>query len=376
MQQIHRSWVEIDLGALRRNLRRVRGLIGSGVKLFAVCKADGYGCGAAAVARVAAEEGADALATGSLEDVAAVRAAGVRLPILLYPSTVPAEAAALVELDVTVTIHDAAGLAAFERLARPLRAFIKLDCGFGRLGFGPAEWPELFERCARLAHLRIAGLYAHVDAPDDEASLGIQSDLFAEGARAAEAAGLTGFERMLASSRVLLCGRAYDHTAVNPGRLLYGMMEPPWDTRLPVEPVVRAVRSRIIQVKDIAAGAGLGYGATAARGAVRTAVLSSGFADGFGHLPPGGSVLIGGRRAPVIGRRGFEHTVVDVTDIPAATVGGEAVLLGPQGDATIDPVALARDLRLPLLELLPRLARSLPRIYLDESTSTGKGVPA
>jgi len=365
MSEILRSWVEIDLGALRWNLRLARGLIGPRVKLFAVCKADGYGCGAAAVARIAAAEGADALAVGSVEDLDTIRDAGVSLPVLVYPSTVPDEAAALAARDAIVTLHDGASLDAFARLDAPLDVFLKLDCGFGRLGFTAPDWAAVFARCAAIPRLRVRGLYAHVDAPEQAAVLGVQDRLFFEACRMAEQAGLAGFERMLASSRVMIGGRAFDYSAVNPGRMIYGMLERPWLDHLPTRPVVRAVKSRIIQVKDIPAGAGFGYGAAARSEGIRTAVLSSGFADGFGHLGPQGEVLVAGRRAPILGRRGFEHTVIDVTHVPEAAVGSEAVLLGRQGDQEITGAALSQALGMPQLELLSRLARSLPRVYLD-----------
>src|SRR5690625_2329836 len=103
---MHPSAVEIDLGALRDNVRTIRKLIGDQVKLYAVCKGDGYGSGAVVSARTALAAGADALAVGSADDAEALREAGIKAPILLYAATLPAAAATLVALDITVTIHD------------------------------------------------------------------------------------------------------------------------------------------------------------------------------------------------------------------------------------------------------------------------------
>ena len=99
--------------------------------------------------------------------------------------------------------------------------------------------------------------------------------------------------------------------------------------------------------------------------ATRLAVLPLGFGDGFNHLPPLGELLVEGRRAPIIARRGIEHAVIDATGIPAVRDGSEAVLLGRQGADEITAAELACWLDLPVLELLPRLARTLPRVCLD-----------
>ena len=192
----------------------------------------------------------------------------------------------------------------------------------------------------------MAGIYTHVDAPDDAAAAADQYRAFTSACEIAEQAGLRGFERMVASSRVMLAHPGLCLTAVNPGRMLYGLLEMPWTERFRAHPVVRSARARILQVKDHEPTSKIGYGAHAVGQRLRTAVVSSGFADGFGHLNVTGDVLIEGRRAPIIGRRCFEHTVVDITDIPHASVGTE-VLFGKSGTDEISQAELARAHSLP-----------------------------
>ena len=361
------AWVEIDLGAVRHNVGIAKRLA-AGAKLYAVCKGDAYGGGLLEVARNAVAAGADALAVGAPADALVLRRGGVRCPILLYAATLPEDAAAVARLEVTVTIHDGESLRAFAALDTPVQAFVKVDCGLGRLGFNPEDFAAAFGLLAAAPRIRLAGIYAHLSNPEDGATVAQQMSVFAAACAAAEQAGFAGFECMVASSRVMLGYAELNLTAINPGRFILGMMEPPWDAQADVRPVVRAVKSRIIQIKDQPSGT-IGYGGPERRaGPVRAAVLPIGFGEGFPHLPPCHEVLVCGQRAPVLSRRGIEHTVIDVTGIADARIGSEVVLLGAQLGNAITAVELAQALCVPLLELLPRLARCAPQRYVDDLT--------
>lgn len=362
------AWVEIDLDAVAHNVRVARKLAG-GAKLYVVCKGDGYGGGVVEVARSALSAGAEAIAVGAPADAVALRRDGLRCPVLLYACSLPEDAAAVAALGVTVTVHDFSSLRAFAALGREVEAFVKVDCGLGRLGFSPAEFPAAFRALSAASNIRMTGIYAHLALPEDAGAVARQMEAFDGACAAAERAGFAGFERMVASSRVLLGYPRLNLTAINPGRFVLGMMEPPWSGMADLRPVVRAVRSRVVQVKGQPPGT-IGYGGPERRERpVRAAVLPIGFGEGFPHLPPCHEVLLHGRRAPVLSRRGIEHTVVDVTGIPDAQVGSEAVLLGRQGEEEITALELSQALGVPLLELVPRLARCAPRRYLRSERS-------
>ena len=364
MSEMRPAWVEIDLDAMAHNIREIRRLIGPACKLFAVVKGDGYGTGVVAAATTSAAAGADALALGNPDDVPLIRAAGVTLPILLYGATLPENAAAIAGLGVIPTVHDFDGLEAFAALRQTLAVYIKIDCGLGRLGFSSEQWREAFRRIGRAPALRLGGLYTHFSNPDDDALTARQAEHFASACRDAEAEGHAGFERMVASSRIMLSRPALNLTAVNPGRLVYGYVEGPWRERADLRPVVAAVKARIIQVKTLLPGATPYGSAMPLTEPVRAAVVPIGFLDGFNHLPPCHVALLRGKRVKLMGRRGIEHTVLDVSGVPAARIGDEVVFLGRQGDEEIDGPELAGALGLPMLEMLPRLARMAPRRYL------------
>jgi len=361
------SWVEIDLAAIVHNAKLTRELVGPDVQIFGVCKADAMGCGLIPVARTFADAGIDALAVSDPDEAAAIKEAGISIPVFLFASTIPEQAAEIAALGAIVAIHDFPSLEAFAGLGRPVEAIIKIDCGMGRLGFTEKQWRQAFQIARKASALRIRGLYTHMSKPEDRDTTRNQAATFERAYDDALQAGLTDLIKMAASSRVVLGYPEYRYSAVDPGRLLMGMLAPPWTEILPLRPVVRALKSRIMQVQNHPAGTMLGIGyeqAIAITKPMTTAVIPIGFRDGLNHAPPLGTVLVCGRRVPALGRRSIEHTLLDVTDVPDARVGSEVVLLGRQGDQEITGADLAASLNMPMLELLPRIASSAHRVYI------------
>jgi alanine racemase len=358
------AWSEIDLDALAHNVRTIRGLLAPGVRFYAVCKNNAYGCGARECARTMLDAGADAFAVSDPEDAARIRAAGVTAPILLYASTTPDAAAAVAELNLIVTIHDFDGLETYNRAGRPIEAHIEFDCGYGRLGFTPDQWSAVFERLRGAKNLRVAGLYTHLSAVEDAAAVKPQAELFGRAAGMAREAGFDKLELMAASSRVLLGYPELNLTAVNPGRMLYGMIEAPWRNHADLRPVIRAVKSRVLQVKTIPADFPFDDARhMAAPGTLKIAVVAFGFKDGLPRQPAGGTVLVRGRRARIIGVRNTEHMTIDVTDIQDAAAGDEVVIVGSQGGETIDGHEAVATYKMAMIELLPRMTLNTPRLY-------------
>ncbi len=360
------AWCEIDLDALAHNVRSIRSMLAPGVRFYAVCKNNAYGCGTRETALTMLQAGADAFAVSDPEDAQRIRAAGVDAPILLYASTTPDAAAAVAEMGLIATIHDFDGLEAFARAGRSVDVHVEVDCGYGRLGFTPNEWAAVFERLRRAKNLRVIGLYTHLASVEEAAAVERQAGLFERSAVMARQAGFENLELMAASSRVLLGYPELNLTAVNPGRMLYGMIEAPWLGNADVRPVIRAIKSRVLQVKTIPADFPIDDARhKAAPGSLKTAVIAFGFKDGLSRQPAGGTVLVKGQRARIIGVRATEHTVIDVTDIPGVAAGDEVVIVGSQGGETIDGHEAVATYKMAMIELLPRMTLSLPRVYVD-----------
>ncbi|HXM72080.1 MAG TPA: alanine racemase [Candidatus Dormibacteraeota bacterium] len=376
MTSLRPAWLEIDLDALAHNVRLHRRAAGPDCRFFAVVKGDGYGVGVVESARTALAAGADALALGNPDEVATLRQAGVSAPILLYASSLPEDAAAIADLGVIPTIHDEASLDALAALGRELDVWVKLDCGVGRLGFLPGAAEAAFRRLAAARHLRLGGVYSHFRNPHDKSQLRSQAAIFLSGCSAATGAGFTGFERMVASSRVVLGAPDLRLTAINPGKALYGYVDASWPHADDIRPVVAALKARVIQVKDHPPGVVL-YGEDGPLASPRrTAVVPLGHVDGLNHLPPCGEVLVGGRRAPILSRRGIEHTVIDVTHLPPVAIGDEVVVLGRQGSESISAAEIAATMGVAMPELVARLARMAPRRYLPVRTRAALSVAA
>lgn len=357
------AWAEIDEGAIAANLAVARKLTGPDVKVYFVCKGDGFGFGAARVARLADAAGVDGFCVGSPEEGMAIRAAGVTRDVLLFASTLPEDAARVAALGLTVTIQSMDSLRAFVACAVPVEAFVEIDPGFGRFGFLASQWRAAFDELARQSTVRLKGIYTHLSSPGDDAITDRQAGVFDDALGDAHAAGFGELTTMLASSRVMIAHPHLRYTAVDPGRLLYGALDAEWMARAPLRPMLRAVRGRIIHVQAHPAGSMLGIGYAAPirlERALRVGVVPIGFGDGLNHVPPLGHVLIDGKRAPIMGRRSLQHTVIDLTALPEAGVGSVVTLMGDDRGESITIDELAATLHLPVMELLPRLVGKLP----------------
>ena len=358
------AWSVMDLDALAHNVRVIRAMLRPSDRFYAVCKNNAYGCGTSETARVMLQAGADAFAVSDPEDAQRIRAAGVDAPILLYASTCPDMADAVADLGLIATVHDFASLDALSRVRKPVQVHVEVDCGYGRLGFTPDEWPTAFAQLRAAPGLSVVGLYTHLASVETAAAVSQQAQLFQRAADTAETAGFSDLERMAASSRVMLGYPELNLNAVNPGRMLYGMVEDPWRHHADLRPVVKAIKSRVLQVKTIPASFPMDDPRhAAAPGTLRTAVIAFGFKDGLPREPAGGTVLVRGRRARIIGLRATEHTIIDVTDIPGVAVGDEVVVVGAQGAEEISGHEAVSMYRMAMIELLPRMTLNTLRVY-------------
>lgn len=369
------SWAELDFGALSRNVAAARKRVGPDVRIYFVCKGDGFGFGAAAVAKAAERAGVDGFCAGSPDEIVSIRSTGTTLPVLLFASTIPADLPAAARLGATVTVQSIADAEAVIAAGEAIEVFVEVDCGLGRYGLRREQWPGVLQRLRAASHVTVRGLYSHLSTPDDPATSRDQAALFRQAAADAAEAGHDDLTLILASSRVVLAYPDMLFNAVDPGRLIYGGgLDENWMEIGTLSPLLKAVKSRIIQIQEHPPGTvlGIGYGAPIAIAhGMRTAVAPIGFWDGLNHIPPLGEVLIRGRRCPVLGRRTFQHSVIDVTALGDVALGDEVVLLGSQGSEEISIHDLARAIGIPVIELVPRLARCLPHVYVDQAQEEG-----
>ncbi len=360
------TWAEVDVRALRRNLRAFRVRLGPGVKTLFVVKADAYGHGAAACALEAQSgELCEWLGVSSVEEGIALRGRGVRLPILVLGSLYPFEsllAAARHGLTATIASLEAAKrLAAMAKSGRQRMAcHLKVETGLGRIGMRPPAALKAAEHLQRACPGVLQGVYTHLSAPEENAAFTRRQ--------------LAIFSRAAADIGRRCRGPLLRHAAASAGALKYP--ESRWDMARPglaiyglypgFEPVL-AFKSRVVFLKSVPRGTALGYGATyRAKRFSRIATVPAGYADGYPReLSNKGSVLIRGRRCQVVGRVSMDMLTADVTGVPGVRVGDEAVLYGRQRGQEVsvrEAAALAGTIA---YDLPCRISARVPRVHLS-----------
>jgi alanine racemase len=367
------SWIEIDAGRLHENVRLFRRALGSETKLMAVVKANAYGHGASLVAPLLQGE-VDWFGVDSLEEAEELSAAGIEKPVLILGHTEPEDAERVVSGGFRQVLFRRDVAEALSKAAvaqeRPARVHVKIETGLNRLGVDPRD---AFGLVAGLAGLQVEGVYTHFADVEDPESTFYQKQL--EKLREA----LTYFEGPLLAHAVPTAGALlHPEESIGIARVgigLYGIWPSP-STRRAAEGMgalspVLAWKSRLAQVKRVPAGGSVGYDVTyRAPTERRIAIVPVGYADGFDRkLSNRGSVLVRGKRAPVVGRVAMNMFMADVTEMDGREE-DEVVLIGEQGSDSITAEDLAEAIGTIAYEVLARLSPLLPR-RLREASDEG-----
>jgi alanine racemase len=366
------TWLEIDVDAIAQNVRIIKGIVGADVRILAVLKADAYGHGAVKVARTALNNGASYCGVASVNEAVRLRNAGISAPILVLGYTPAWQAREALLHGITITLYDRGVARAFSRAAVELhveaRAHIKVDTGMGRLGLLPEEVLDFVLDVRRLPELSLEGMFTHFSVADDAdlGYTGAQLERFRTVLGRLRERGITFPLIHAANSAAMLRLPESHFNMVRLGLAMYGLA-PSSEVPLPAG-VRRALtwKTSIAQVKSLPPGSCVSYGNTyRTRGEETIAVIPVGYADGFRRAPEHwGEVLVGGTRAPIVGRVCMDQTMINITDIDDVRVGDEVVLIGSQGPETITAEEVAERLGTINYEvvsvIMARVPRSLP----------------
>lgn len=332
-----RVWAEVDLEAVRHNVGLLKAMVGPGVEVLTVAKADAYGHGAVGVVRAALSAGASRIGVGDSSEALELIDAGLRAPILVLGAILPGEADRVVAHGIHVALHGLEGArrlaAVAARQGRPARVHVLVDTGMGRLGVLPGSAERLLAEVRSSRHLELVGLATHFSTPEDP-------DFTARQVAAFDAVRARVGEPVLvhaAASAALVRYPATRHRAVRPGLLTYGLDPGGLDpVALGFRPAL-SLRARVVHVKDVGAGVDLGYSRTYRTAApTRIATLAVGYHDGYPiGLSNVGSVLLGRSRCPIVGRVSMDYTLVDVGAAGAVAEGDIATLVGSDGTSEI-----------------------------------------
>jgi len=368
----------VDLGAIKSNYRSIVGYLrrdgGGAPGVIAVVKANAYGHGAGQVARALEDAGADIVACADIEEGAALRNAGVRAEILVFGALSVSDLDGLFDCRLTPTISTPGAARAVQVAAakhqQTVRYHLKIDTGMNRLGFRFDNLARTLPELLSSENLQLSAVYTHFATADD-----LESKLFAEQR--------VRFERALdalksshrrgrqerretthaANSAALLRDSRVWYDRVRPGLLLYGIVPPPLASTVQLRPAL-SLTSRIVAVKGVRHGEGVGYGVKfAAEGPRTIAIVPAGYADGLDlRLAGRGAVLVRGRRAPIVGSVCMDMLMADVTGLDVSP-GDEVVIIGAQDADQIDVREMAAQIGTIPYEILCRLGTRIERVY-------------
>jgi alanine racemase len=393
----------VDLNALKSNFVAIEQHLSrepgrTPPAIIAVVKANAYGHGAARVALALEEAGATMLACADIEEGVVLRQAGVRAPILVFGALSVSDLDGLFECALTPTISTPGAARAVQAAASRRRSTIsyhlKIDTGMNRLGFRHDNLRRTLPELLASPNLRLDAVYTHFASADDPESpvFNSQGERFENAwtvvqelsgsrvpppsrealRRASPEPGGGGNPesrvlRHACNSAALLRDSRVWYDAVRPGLLLYGIVPPPLATTIELQSVM-SLTSRVVAVKGLRAGEGVGYGWRYETREPRSiAIVPAGYADGLDtRLCGRGQVLIRGRRVPIVGAVSMDMLAVDVTDLDEVRPGDEVVILGKQGDESwqqIDAREMAASIGTIPWEIVCRLGTRIERQY-------------
>jgi alanine racemase len=371
-----RSYVLVSREQVARNFRNVRSVVGPNIEVAGVVKADAYGHGALEVSRVLVAEGARWLAVSSVDEGAALRSGGIRQPrILVMGGFLPYESDALLEFDLTPTVHSLDQMLQLDRMARAsgktIRYHLKIDSGMGRLGIRAAA-SEILAALCQTRHAHLEGLMTHFASAADYTSTQTVEQLayFHTICEDLRRAGVNAAHLHTSSTNAIGYGLAGGwHNMVRAGHALYGYVSPARGSAPPqlldVKPAL-TWKAKLLAVKDIPEGALVGYGGGfRAPRPMRIGILGAGYADGIFHrLSNRGKVIAHGKLTSILGTISMDLTTIDLSHTDALGPGDDVTLLGREGETSQDAQQIAKVAGTISYNILCSIGARVKRVYV------------
>ncbi|MGB9672750.1 MAG: alanine racemase [Anaerolineales bacterium] len=363
------TWVEVDLEAIRTNVRNVREM--TGAEVMAVVKADGYGHGAMSTAKAALQAGATWLAVARFEEAMELRLAEIDAPILLLGYLPPQKIALSIlnHLSMTVWRKDQIERIALiaESLHTPAFVHLKIDSGMSRIGAQPEEVYEIGKFIAEKKYLILEGIFTHfarADEKDPQPTLH-QIEIFQDSLNKLEMFRNQNTLIHTSNSAAAISAQYPAFDMVRLGIAMYGL-HPSKESPLPATfKAALTWKTVISHVKTLPAGRGISYGHIYTTSKTeRIGTLPVGYADGWRRWQ-GNQVLIHGVRVPVIGRVCMDQCMVQLDTIPDVQVGDEVVLIGYQGEEHLSAEDVANTWGTINYEVVCGIGKRVPRIYFN-----------
>jgi alanine racemase len=371
----HPVWAEVDLGAIRHNIR-VLGDLAKGAEVMGVVKGYAYGHGNPASALAMIQGGATRLGVARVAEALHLREAGISVPIHVF-SEPPAEAApAFVDHDLTATVYTEAFArslsAAATSAGRTVPVHVKIDTGMHRVGLQERELPGAVAMLRSLPGLEIEGAWSHLAVADqpEHPFTRKQLELFLDLVKVFESGNEQLRYKHIANSAATLSMPDAHLDMVRCGVASYGLWPGPALVGAADLRPALSLKARVTMVKKVMAGESVSYGLSyELENESRVATVGAGYADGYARRLSGtADILVGGRRHKVSGTVCMDQFMVDVGDAEV-NVGDVVTLVGTDGQETIDAEELAALIGTINYEVTTRIPSRVPRVYLNEAES-------
>ena len=357
-----RTWAEIDLPTLGANLAKVRGVVGDGVAIALVSKADAYGHGLIPVSRYAVRNGADWIAVATVQEGIAVRDSGIDGPVLVLSPILEVEAEQAVFYSFDIVVERVSTAQALSRAATPerrARIHLKIDTGLARFGAKPSEAPEIAKQIKALPNVDLVGISQHFSASGtDPDATKQQEQRFDQAIADCKREGIEFQWIQAANSWGTVSYPSARHNLVRVGMIAYGFGEA--SRKIGCEPVMKWM-ARITAMREVLAGTPLSYGSIyVTERPSRIATVGAGYGDGYPRSASNKAhVTVCGVVVPVLGAVCMDQLLIDVTDVPNADLGEVVTLIGEKTSA--DDLAQAAGTI--THEIVARLMSRVPRRY-------------
>lgn len=381
MSSFNRIQAVINLDNIRHNVSAMKSLVDENKKMLAVIKADAYGHGAVEVGR-ALDDLADYYAVAFLDEGIELRKAGIDKPILILGYTDPSDYMDLMRWNIRPAMYDVDEAQQLSddavSMGKRAKIHIKVDTGMGRIGFTcDDDGVDNIEKIWKMPGIEIEGIFTHyakADEYDKTAANGQLEKFRWINDRLAER-GIHIPVRHISNSAGIMEMDNSDFDMVRSGIVTYGMYpsEEVDKSMADLRPAM-SLTSKVIFVKDVKAGTGIGYGwSYIADHDIKVATVSAGYADGYPRAQSNkGRVIIHGQYAPIIGRVCMDQFMVDVSHIDGVKVRDDVILIGRDGDKEISVEEVAEPANSFNYELVCNIGRRVPRVYIRDGRITGE----
>ncbi len=379
MREKNRTWVEIDLDAVKQNVREIKKHLRTNVRLMGIVKADAYGHGVAEVAETILENGADCLGVALVDEAEELRKAGFDTSILLLGNSFEEDIESIIELDIMPTISDvvfAEKLSAVaSRWKKEVKVHIKIDTGMSRIGFLVDNQENLEKTCidiltiSKLPGIKIDGIFTHFAKADEENEdyTLMQYERFMNCIKRLEEQGVKIPLKHACNSAALVKFPQMQLNMVRAGIIVYGMYPSRDFDRKSIQLVpAMSFKSRISHIKKVDSGTAFSYGGTyTSDKPLIVATVPVGYADGYSRsLSNNTEMAVGGEKVSQIGRICMDQCMIDVTKVNNINVGDEVTLFGGVGNRNITVDDIAERLDTINYEVTCAVGRRVPRIYI------------